>query len=429
MALEGAVLSDSGVSAALNTVYAPALIEQIEQRMELKNRLPKIADTAWVNEGSTFVVKMRKGHSNGFGAVAQTYEDYKAPGAAQFVEATIPVKVMTGTIGVPQQTMKRAQTNRGAVVDFLEDELASMAGEFAVDYERQMCGNGGGILATISSFSNGTGPNGGDVVTVDSTRFIRLGMPVDIFATNADDAALISSWEAAGCKVTAVMSSTTFEISTASTPASPNVVRRHGTHASGASTSYEVTGFNFLVDSTGTLQGINRANNYWFQSTVVQNNGGSGNANLNMKKLAQAYFGPEEMDKGAMTPDLCISKTGVFMAYTEILKTDRRFSTKDVLDHGHARAEFFGTELLNVPSMVSNTIIMLQTGDFARAELGDMEWVKNAAGGVLHLAPGNGTGRHRAQWLAYLEQYFELAAKRLNRSAKLTEVHEYWNET
>lgn len=154
-----------GFSNQLNTEAAPLL-----------SKIKKTKATA-----HEFSVPTKIGFSGGFGFGAEGEKTPKS-GAVRTEKLQMSTKDMYTEVVISQKAVKLGSGNRGSMIDALDTEVNGAYETARWNVSRALHGNGSGVLAGLSALESA-----GNTLTVDSTKCLREGLRIDIYADGASE--------------------------------------------------------------------------------------------------------------------------------------------------------------------------------------------------------------------------------------------------
>jgi hypothetical protein len=129
-----------------------------------------------------FKVKIRTGYSEGHEMMTAPTDALATPRQATYKEATGTVKFLNGRIRVFTILQQLTKNNEFAALDAALDEMETIQESIKTDKERMAYGDAGVTqLATVSAC---TVSGQTMTITVDDTRYLRIGMPIDFLEAN-----------------------------------------------------------------------------------------------------------------------------------------------------------------------------------------------------------------------------------------------------
>lgn len=304
----------SNADAALKEFYLPTMREQLNNSFPYLQSI--IRDTENV-EGRRAVLSLHTGRSSGVGARAET-GTLPTAGYQRTAEERITVVQQTGRIQLSVKVIKAMSSDQGSFVRAVEFETKGIMEDLKFDVSRQLFGTSDSVIASCAS-------EAANVITLATTttqtqmRQFYVGMTIDL-GTVADP-----TLKGSGLEITAISASgLTLTVSgTISGAAVTTTDRVFRAGAAAASTSYELTGLQTIVNSSGTLFNVNPTTHPEWVSVV--------NANSGTNRAATDSVFEKTMDDifvaGGVDPDMILTSFGVQRNYAAQLKTQKRFDS------------------------------------------------------------------------------------------------------
>lgn len=132
--------------------------------------------------GRYVVIPMKVRRNQGIGSRAERAV-LPLPGQQGWVGTRVTMRYQYGIGDITAQGLKLADREPRSFVNLIDEEMSGLRDDVMKDYARQFYGDGTGTLATISAVGAvGAGPNGGTVLTVDSTQYTQVEMLLDSVA-------------------------------------------------------------------------------------------------------------------------------------------------------------------------------------------------------------------------------------------------------
>lgn len=310
------------------------------------------------------------------GAAVPTASNQAAEG---YDNATYKPTQLLGVINIEHSLMELSRSNEGSFVRALRSEVENMAKNFAVDFDRQLFGDGTGALTVCGVTAASTS------VVVVSTAQLEVGMGIDVLVASSGAV----STGAAGRFVSSITSATVFVISGAAiTTDATFSVYRAGSKLLTA--NYEINGLQNIVKTTGALGGIDPATagiEYWKAALVD-----SISTTAAEKTLQKAYEAPQEQQRGGGgRPKLLIGTFGARRSYMDGLVALKRFASDQMRMVGGFEAldfnglSFYADRLCPTKSIYfldTDRLFFLQTRDphWVDDDKAVLKWVSNTVG-------------------------------------------------
>jgi hypothetical protein len=237
--------------AALKEDFLPGIRKIFSEKALLDSYAQKNTEDV---EGQYARLAIHAGPSGGIGSRGAVGATLPTAGQQKLAEQQVKMRYHYGRIKVEEPVIQASKTNKGAVVRALATEIKGMAPNLKRDLNRQRYGTSDGVIAETALSSNSTTINLASTTTATQMRHFAINMIVDV-GTVASPTGVASART-----VTAVSrSGKTITVSGAAvTTATTDRVFRSGNGGDGTSQK-EITGLRTMIDSTGSLFGIDPA--------------------------------------------------------------------------------------------------------------------------------------------------------------------------
>lgn len=322
---------------------------------------------------------VRYGVNGGVGAGTEEGALPKASGN-QYAQFVATLKNLYGTIEISDKAIRASQSNDGAFVNLLNEEMDGLVKSSSFNFGRMLFGDGSGTLATIAA-------NHGAFVSVDDVRNLAVGMIVDIY----NDAGIRV---AGGKQITAIDAAqkyVTFDDALLSTAKDYTICMQN-------SHNLEITGLGAIFSDSATLYGVNRSANPWLKPYVKKEVG-----TITEEALQTAIDEVEEASGGRINFIVC--SRGVRRALIKALSEYRKNETME-LEGGYRTVSFNGIPVLADRFCPAGTMYLINTDDFGLHQLCDWQWLEGEDGKILKQIPG------KPVYTATLVKYAELLCYR-----------------
>jgi hypothetical protein len=383
----------TSLDAILKNQYLGPVREQINSKIELLKRIETDRESV---VGKNFTIPLHYGRNEGIGARSDG-GTLPTAGNQSYKETIVPMRYLYGRIKLTGPSIKAAKSNEGAFIRAVESEMKGLARDLKSDLNRQLFGDGTGVLATCGTTSNST------TVTVDSTAKLRVGMIVDIIVT-ADGT---TGTGATGRTITSIPSATTFVISGAAiTTDNTFSVYRSG------SRNLEVMGIAGICSATTTLQGLDVSNYPWWKANVLT--AGSNRA-ISETLLQTAIDTTYQQSDGEATA--IFTTVGVRRAYQALLSADRTYQNTMEFKGGFKALDYNGLPFMVDKDCKANTIYLLDENHLKFYEMSDWDWMSED-GAILSRVSGEDA------YEAVMYKYCELGCSARNTQTVLEKITE-----
>lgn len=380
---------------ALKSLYLGVVTEQLNTGINpLLARIRQTSEGVWGKE----VRKLAQYGVNG--GVGAGSEDGELPQAAgnNYQQFVLTLKNLYGTIEISDKAMRASENSAGAFVNLLNAEMEGLVKAASFNFGRMLFGDGSGKLAVVEKCLTG-------IFTVSSVKNLIEGMVID-FRTS--DGTLIEG--ATGRRILSIDRSTKAVQISGTTLTSTEVPANSVITVQG-SYNQELTGLDALFRTTGTLYGINRAQNKWMIPYMK-----AGVGEITEAAIQTAI---DELEEDADSRvDFIVCSAGVKRAFQKHLSTYKRNADIMNLEGGYRALSYNGIPIVSDRFCPEGTMYLLNTSDFALHQLCDWKWLEGEDGKVIKQTQG------RPVYSATLVKYADLMCSRPCGQARLTGITE-----
>jgi hypothetical protein len=384
-------LDKTTASGVLKEFYIPTVNDQLVNKNEYLAQLEKNTEDV---EGTEAVLSLHVGRNQGIGA-RKELEDLPAPGNQAYVKARVNLKYNYGQIQVSGPVMRAMKSDNGSWLRALESETKGIVADLKRDTERQLLSTSDGVIAATGVTTADT-----DVVhsaTKTQRLHLKVGMLIDI-GTVASPTAVASART-----ITAIVSDTVFTISGAAvTTATTDRIFRAGSGGSGAN-QREITGLQTIVDSTGSLFGVDPAT---YPEWVSYEKDASSAAISDA--LIEELIDEVDIVSPLGVPDWAITDHRQARVYAATLADQRRFTSDGELFGGFKGLEVgtaSGTLVLStLRDAPVQTLFAVNRSALTEYKASDWEFMEEDGNVLQRIVTGNGKDGYGATLFKYSEQ-------------------------
>lgn len=388
----------SNFDAVLKDVYLGPVREQINNSTVLLSDLKR--DTENVS-GRKWIFPLHYGRNFGVGARPEN-GTLPTAGAQGYKDAEEYLKYDYGRIELSGQVMKASRDNKGAFIRALDTEIKGMVKDFKKNLNRQLHGDGTGCLTKCGVTNDTT------TVVVDSTKYIRPGMKVDIRVlttgatiTNGDSVTVLT-----------VPSATTFTVAEAvTTSASHGVFLEDSAGSTGTSiVYYEGNGLQNIVAASGTLHNVDPSTYDWWVANID-----SSTTTLDVLDV-QAVI--DAIDEDDAEVNRILTSYAMRRKFIELGLADIRFTSdgKTAAARIGMKDPTFNDIPIKVdPDMPNNNIYFLDTRELWIAQAGDLDWMDEDGSILCRVA-------NKDAYEATLYWYHNLVTSKRNAHGAMTAI-------
>jgi len=325
------------------------------------------------------------------------------PRARQTRQAAFETKNIFARFRLTDKTIEASKSDLGAFANMLDQEVKDCEADARLDLSRQAVGSGDGVLCALTAAAAAAqAPATTQAVGVTTTMYLAEGMLVDFRSaatgalTNADHAA---------CEILSVDSDTQFTIADTAVEI-PNAaivcVAGNVTSVGGAPVVYELTGVQTVVNTGGTLYGINRATSPWLNGWVTTVNGEISETAI------QREIDRVETKSGSETNFLLCSK-GVMRAYQNLQTAMKQHVNNLDLKGGWSALSYSGggqpIALVSDKYVPAGMMYGLDLNDWKMYQMADWGWMDRDGAVLARVAD-------RPSYEATLVKYADLGCQR-----------------
>lgn len=313
----------STASAVLKEVYLPTVREQLVNKNEY---LAQVETNSEDVEGLETVLSLHVGRNEGIGS-RKELETLPEAGNQGFVKQRVGLKYHYGRLQISGPVIRAAASDKGSWIRPLENETKGVVADEKRDEERQLLGTSDGVIAQCGA----SGPS--DVVATNATRTqlrqLKKGMKIDI-GTVASPTSIAENREIESVNLSngeITISGADVTVTTAA------FIFRTGNGGSGAN-QREYTGLQTIVDSTGSLFGIDPATYPEWASYEKD----AGDAALS-DALIEELIDEVDIISPSGVPNWGITDHAQARKYASTLKSQKRFVNTVALKGGFSGIE------------------------------------------------------------------------------------------
>ncbi|MBR1984181.1 MAG: phage major capsid protein, partial [Clostridia bacterium] len=293
--------------------------------------------------------------------------------------------------------IRASQSNSGAFVNLLNDEMESLIKSSSFNLGRMLYGDGTGKVATVESI-NAENP------VFDSVRNFVEGMKIDIYdgETVVKSGLIITFVDRLNKKITCNQSLS-------------GVCSAGNTVYASGSKDNEITGIKRLFDTTEEnkiLYGVDRTEYKWLYPYINTNN--STATEINDVMIQKALNSIEEASGNQV--DFIAVSSDVRNAYQAYLSEYRRNLDMTTLAGGYKAMTYAGIPVVYERFVEDGTMYLLNSKDFNLHQLCDWEWLEGENGNIL--IPSATTPTYSAT----LVKYAELICDRPGAQGKISNI-------
>src|SRR3990167_8398019 len=376
----------SNVSNALRTVIMPFIQDNFNTQTILLDQVKRNSGVTFMN--NNFYAPVR---SSRHGGVVNLADDGNTlvSGKASIGQASIAVKILTGTFDISKLTLDATKTDKGAVENQLTFQAKTLASDFAKDVNRQMFSDGVGVLAEVAT-SGSVGV--GTIALQRPSSSLDDGRSIDNYGTVNGDIApgeyifpdMVLSIGTAAADLGTVSSITGNTVIVTGGPAVSNndAIYRVDGDCEGAGTA-EIQGLRLALSTppgTSTYAGLARSTAGWTPQA------GTTSEALTLSAMETQYLAAKKFAHMGDRYAIFVNKT-LYKKYGDVLTSLRRTVNETDLLGGWSGLEFAaGAGRVGVfldYDMPDGEVMIVNLDSLTIAQVSDMGWLEDPSNGAL----------------------------------------------
>lgn len=374
-------------SNALHNILLPYIRDNFPRQTILLDQLKRNAGVTFLN--NKFYAPLRSTRHGGVNNLAND-GNLTVSGTAGLTQASVSAKIMTGAFDISKMAIDATKSNTSAVENALTFQADALMSDFARSANRQLFGDGSGIVAQVITTGGSVGVGTIAVKPIDAN--VDDGHALDHYGTVNGDVSptkyiaplqIIGIGTAANDKGTVVSTTgTSIVISAAGTTAAEDAIFLLDGSGAGAGTM-EFTGLkNALSSTTGTslYAGVARSTTGWTPAF------GSASEALTLDRMEQSFVNAREYSQVGDTYAIFLNKT-LYRKYGAILTAMRRTVDEAELLGGWKGLSFAaGAGEVGVfldYDTPDGEMFVLDLDSLTICQVSDLDWLEDPNGGGL----------------------------------------------
>ena len=396
-------------SNALHNILLPYIRDNFPKATILLDQLKRNSGVTHMN--NNFYAPLRNSRHGGIVSLANDGNS-TVSGTAGVSQASVGVKTHTGVFDISKLAIDASKGNRDAVAPALQYQAESLASDFARTINRQMFGDGVGIIGQVlGSVGAGTASVMYPDANIDDNRNGQAGTSVDWYGTINSDISP-TKYLAPGmhlgvgtgaANIGTVSSVTgTSVLFTTSVPIVANDALYTVDGSGGAPGTAEIQGIRGALSSTtgtNTYAGVARSTVGWTPQF------GSVAEALTLSRMESAYLAATEYSQVGDQYVILVNKT-LFKKYGDLLTAMRRVVNQADLLGGWKGLEFaagggnVGVFLdYDVPD---GEVLILNLDTWTICQVSDLDWMESPNEGAMLRVANSITYQATMVWFANL---------------------------
>jgi len=329
-------------------------------------------------------------------------------------DAILLIRYHDGGLELTDALVKQANgNNAGAFVDKLERSSKKLASAMRKNLNRQVFGDGTGLLATLAS-----SPAASTTVTMTETQYLRINMVVDML--NKTTGATTGGLGLTIANINRTTKVVTFSSAVTATTTTDGIYKQ-------GARNQESDGLRNISATQGrTLHSINSAtagNQFW--DPALRNAGGAIAGEGFFELLAD-----DVGQNGEGDVEVFLTTRGIRRRLADTYQSTKRFNDARAVEiHGGYTAIFVN----EIPVIIDDDVpkgfaFALRKDAFLWVQLQEPDWLSDPKSGLVwHLAMGSTLGKRRLAWQAWMTWYAALACVAPNRTGAIINAQDESN--
>jgi len=399
----------ANADAILKDLYVGPIVEQLNNKTYMLDQIER--DSEHIDlYGRRAIIPVHTNRNRGRGSRADG-GTLPAAGRQSYQDAIVKIKGHFSGIEVTDQSIQASQSNEGAFINILDSESRKCGEDLRKDINRQVFGEGTGILAGVASTVEGT-----KEIPVTSVQYIYVGDPIDI--VKKSDGTVGEGVE--NREVTKREGGATKKITISGANAT-KVTTEYGVYLNG-SYGNEMDGLRNIVAKGRTLHEINSStagNEFW--NGRVQNVGESESVLTTAGETSFEKLADEVGLSGNADVEVFLTTRGVRRRLADTYQSQKRFNDAQAVNvHGGYSAIMVNEIPVIADDDAPRTYAFgLNKESFRWFQLSSPGWMQQGGSGIFFLKDGSTAGTKVATWQAFFSWYAALGCVAPNRNGVL----------
>lgn len=376
----------SNVQNALQKVIMPYIQDNFPKQTILMDQIKRNQGVTFMND--VFYAPIRTSRHGGVTNLANDGNSLVS-GKSSIGQASVGVKILTGTFDISKLTMDATNSNKGAVENQLTWQATTLSNDFSRDINRQYFSDGYGVLAQVAT-SGSVGV--GTIALQYPNSSLDDGRSIDWYGTINGDLNpvkylapdMVLGIGTAGADLGTITSINGNTVIVTGAPAVANndaIYRVDGT-GEGAGTS-EIQGMRAALSSTtGTTTYANVARSTYGWTPQL----GTAAEVLTLSAIEDVYLSAKEFSQTSDRFAIFMNKS-LFKKYGDILTAMRRSVNTTELLGGWTGLEFAaGAGKVGVfldYDTPDGEVLVINLDSWTVCQVSDMTWLEDPSGGAL----------------------------------------------
>lgn len=388
-----AIVSMDSIQEALKTYYLPGMRYQMNEKTTPFYQ--KIEKTGKNISGVDIELALRYGRQGGIGNRPDDTMQMPTPNPRKTRRAKWGTKNIFAAIRLTDKVIKATKDSKNAFASMLELELSEALTDAKDNFNRQLFGDGTGVMGAVTE-----AVTGGNTLKVNSVRFFAEGQIVDTLSSLGVNK--VTSREVVmvdDIANTITLSGAVFDASVG------DVIAINGSYGQ------ELTGLGSIMKLDTEIYGIDRSTNKWLNPYTKALGG-----ELSFLSMQEVIDRIET--RSGNTIDFLMASYGVRRAYLYLFSMGQRTVNTLDLEGGFKALDYNGLALVADKYQANGTMDFLSTKNFSLNRIDDWDWLdKN--GNILSRISNS------AIYEAILSFYGDLGCDLIRGQGRLTGITEH----
>lgn len=405
--------------AILKDDYIGPVVKQLNNKTYMIDQIERETPETVDFTGRRAIWPVEKSRNRGRGSRGDAGTLPNAGGTTE-LDAMIVTRDNYEGVELSHNVILQSQSNQGAFVNRLTQQVQAASDFMRKDMNRQVFGDGTGLLASISATATTT-----NALTADSIQYLHVGDPVDILRRT--DGTDVPTTTGIGRSIVAVdATAKTFQLDAA---VGGTVATTYGVYVAG-NRNNEMDGLRNIVSTARTLHTINSAtagNEFW--NGNVRNVGTQAGSEQTAGETSFELIADDVGVTGQAETEVFVTTRGIRRRLADTFQSQKRFTDAQAVQiHGGYSAVMVASGQGEVPVVIDddcpkNYAFAINKEAFRWFVLGGPDWLGTPRGqsgeGVWHLKDSSTSGQKVAVYQAWLFWYCALGCVAPNRNGVL----------
>lgn len=401
-----ATQTKAAADAILKDLYVGPVVEQINYKTWMLDQIERDSDHI-DHTGRRAIIPLHTVRNRGRGSRGDA-GTLPTAGRQGYADAIVPIKYHYYSMEVSDAAIEASTSNEGAFLNILDAETKGVAQDAKKDMQRQIYGEGTGILASVNATAEES-----KTIVVDSVQYIQVGDPVDVVVKTTGE-------KSEGIEAVEVIKRIPAESKIELSEKVKKVGTTYGVYLAG-SRENESNGLRNIINKERTLHEINSStagNEYWNATTIKVGTSATETAVAGEGSFIELADTVAPNGQGEV--EVFLTTRGIRTNLANTYQSQKRFNDAQAVKiHGGYTA------------IMVNEMPVIADDDAPKGfafgiNKASFKWFESAApgwldrdGGILKLKDGTVAGTKVAVWQGFFRWYANLGNIAPNRNGRL----------